>query len=419
MGPSPCASCFLVGQRADWGRERSLQMNPFAVSGHWKEEFDEEGLRSWAGRLRRQLEAPRVSLGLVFMTPAFARFAPQILELLQVHAEIPLLLGCSSTSLIIGLREIEDAAGLVLTLFALPGAELRGVHFSQEQVEEANGPAYWELQTGVAAESLKGWLVFADPFHDAEAWLRGWNETYAPKPILGGLASGDFSQRSTQLYLDGKVFEEGGVAVALSGDIELLSVISQGCTPIGETWTITKTEGNFIHKIANRPAYEILAETFIQLSPEEQRLTRGNLFIGLVVNEYLHDFGRGDFLVRNILGGDPKSGSLAVGAIPRAGQTIQFQRRDAAAATEDMIAMLDKLSPRLAGRRVYGGCLCNCNGRGRRLFGHPNHDAGLVQEKLGPLELTGFFCNGEIGPVGPRSFLHGYTASLALLTGPR
>jgi small ligand-binding sensory domain FIST len=394
-------------------------MNKFAVSAHWKEDFDEAGLRAWAGRLRRQLDAPRVALGLLFMTPGFARVAPQILELLQVHAEIPLLLGCSSTGLIIGAREIEDAPGLVLSLYALPGAELRGVHFSQKQVEEANGPGYWELETGVEAGSLGGWLVFADPFNmDAEAWLRGWNETYAPKAILGGLASGDFSERSTQLYLNGKVFDEGVVGVALGGEIELLSVISQGCTPIGETWTITKAEGNLIHQIANRPAYEVLAETFIKLSPDEQRQARGNLFIGLVVNEYLENFARGDFLVRNIHGGDPKSGSLMVGATARAGQTVQFQRRDAAAATEDMIAMLDNLAPRLKDRRIYGGCLCNCNGRGHRLFGHPNHDAGLVQEKIGPLELTGFFCNGEIGPVGERNFLHGYTASLALLAGP-
>jgi small ligand-binding sensory domain FIST len=216
--------------------------------------------------------------------------------------------------------------------------------------------------------------------------------------------------------LDGAVFEEGGVAVAFGGQVELLSVISQGCTPIGETWTITKAEQNLIHEIANRPAYQVLAETFNSLSAEEQGKARGNLLIGLVVNEYLETFHRGDFLVRNILGGDPNSGSLAVGALPRPGQTMQFQRRDASAATEDMNELLDRLPPRLAGRPVYGGCLFNCTGRGHRLFGHPNHDAGLVQEKAGPIELTGFFCNGEIGPVGLRNFLHGYTASLALFT---
>ena len=349
------------------------------------------------------------------MTPHYFDNAARILEVLRVHAEIPLLLGCSSTGLISGAREFEDEPGLALSLYALPGAELHGCHFTPEQVEEANGPGYWVLETGLAAEQLNGWLVFADPFNmDAEAWLRGWNEAYAPKPIVGGLASGDPTQRGTQLYLDGEVFEEGGVAVAVAGEIELQSVISQGCTPIGQTWTITKTEGNIIHKIANRSAYDVLQATFAGLSEQQQRQARGNLFAGLVVNEYLEEFHRGDFLVRNILGGDPRTGSLAIGALPREGQTLQFQRRDAAAATEDMTALLDQLSKRLAGRALYGGCLCACNGRGRRLFGHPNHDASLVREKLGPIELAGFFCNGEIGPIGDRNFLHGYTASLAV-----
>jgi small ligand-binding sensory domain FIST len=392
-------------------------MSDFAVSGHWKTAFDEAALRVWAQRLRESLPAPRVSLGLLFMTPHYFEAAARILEVLRVHAQIPLLLGCSSASLITGDREIEDEQGLVLSLFALPGAELRGIHFTQEQVEEANGPGYWALETGLTGEQINGWLAFADPFHmDAEAWLRGWNEAYAAKPIVGGLARGDFAQRVTQLYLDGDVFEEGGVAVAVSGEVELQSVISQGCTPIGQTWTITKTENNIIHKIANRPAFEVLQDTFANLPETERRKARGNLFVGLVVNEYLEDFHRGDFLVRNILDGDPQSGSLSIGALPREGQTMQFQRRDAAAATEDMTALLDHLSKRLAARRVYGGCLCTCNGRGHRLFGRPNHDAGLVQQKLGPIDLAGFFCNGEIGPIGDRNFLHGYTASLALFT---
>jgi len=392
-------------------------MSDFAVSGHWNATFDESALKAWAQRLRQSLRAPGVSLGLLFTTPHYFDDAARILEVLRVHAEIPLLLGCSSTSLITGGQEIEQEPGLVLSLFYLPGAELRGCHFTQAQVEEANGPGYWALETGLTAEEVNGWLAFADPFHmDAEAWLRGWNEAFATKPIVGGLASGDFAQRTTQLYLDGDVFEEGGVAVAVSGEVELQSVISQGCTPIGQTWTITRTEGNVIQQIANRPAYDVLQETFANLSEEEQRKARGNLFVGLVVNEYLEDFHRGDFLVRNILDGDLQSGSLSVGAMPRQGQTMQFQRRDAAGATEDMTVLLDRLSKRLAGRTIYGGCLCTCNGRGHRLFGLPNHDAGMVQEKLGPIELAGFFCNGEIGPIGERNFLHGYTASLALFT---
>ena len=387
----------------------------FSIAAHWQGGFDESGLQQWAEDLRSRLSAPHISLGLVFMTPQFFPHARQVLETLRVHARIPLLAGCSSSSLIAGGDEFEENAGLVLALYDLPGAQLHGFHFVQEQVEEANGPGYWPTETSITAEQTNGWLTFADPFHlDAEAWMRTWNEAYAPLPVLGGLASGDMSEQRTQVYLNGDVFEEGGVAISVSGDVKLLGVISQGCTPIGDTWTLTRVEQNLIHQIGNRPAYEVLVETVNKLSPADQRKSRGNLFIGLVVNEYLEDFHRGDFLVRNLLGGDPRSGVLAVGALPRTGQTVQFQRRDAAAATEDMNELLARAKRELGSALVYGGCLCSCNGRGKNLFAAPNHDAQTVQQQFGPLGLAGFFCNGEIGPVGEKNFLHGYTASLAL-----
>ena len=385
------------------------------MAAHWPKGFDEAGLQQWAGDLRRQLSAPEVSLGLVFMSPAFFPQAKQVLEILRVHARVPLLAGCSSQSLIVGGQELEGDPGLVLALYALPGAELTGVHFAQSQVEEANGPGYWQLETGVATNATNGWLAFIDPFHlDTESWLRDWNEAYAPAPVFGGLASGVFADQTTQVYLNGEVFEEGGVAISVGGHVKLAGVISQGCTPIGDTWTLTRVEQNLIHQIGNQPAYAVLADTVNKLPAKEQRQVRGNLFIGLVVNEYLEDFHRGDFLVRTLLGGDPQSGVLAVGALPRAGQTIQFQRRDAAAANEDLSELLQRAQPQLAKTTIYGGCLCCCTGRGKNLFGAPNHDAHMVQQQLGEIGLAGFFSNGEIGPVGDKSFLHGYTASLAL-----
>lgn len=387
----------------------------FSIAAHWPGGFDEPGLQKWAEQLRGQLNAPRPSLGLVFMAPKFFPHARQVLEILQVHARVPLLAGCSSQGLIVGNQELEDHPGLILGLYALPGAELKAFHFTQAQVEEANGPGYWRLEAGLEPTQTHGWLAFIDPFHlDSESWLKGWNEAYAPLPVLGGLASGDFREQRTQVYLNGEVFEEGGVAVSVGGDVWLHGLTSQGCTPIGETWTLTKVEQNIIHEIGNRPAYQVLAETFGQLTPEEQRRARGNLFIGLVVNEYLEEFHRGDFLIRNLLGADPRSGSIAVGALPRMGQTIQFQKQSAAAATEDLEELLARTRSELDKAVLYGGCLCCCNGRGKHLFGQPNHDAQLVQDRLGPLGLTGFFCNGEIGPVGQKNFLHGYTASLAL-----
>ena len=389
--------------------------NPSSVAAHWPGEFNELGLRKWAGNLRAQLAAPRVSLGLVFMSPRFFPSSAQVLELLRVHAEIPVLIGCSSYGLIAGGQEIEENAGLVVGLFALPGADLRACRFTPSQVEQAGAPSFWHTATGTQADQTNGWLVFADPFSlDADAWMKGWNDAYPGRPILGGLASGKPGEQRTELYLNGETFEDGGVAVSFGGDVALKAVISQGCTPIGETWTITKADQNIIQEIGNRPAYEVLLETFNRLPAEEQKSARGNLFIGLVVNEYLEEFHRGDFLIRNLIGADPKSGCIAVGALPRVGQTLQFQRRDARAATEDLVSLLDRSHEALANATVYGGCLCSCNGRGYRLFGYPNHDADAIQTRLGPLGIAGFFCNGEIGPVGNRNFLHGYTASLAV-----
>ncbi|MCX6904049.1 MAG: FIST C-terminal domain-containing protein [Verrucomicrobia bacterium] len=394
------------------------EQSGFSVAGHWAGKFDEAGLQAWASALHARLHASQVSLGLVFMSPRFFSQAATVLELFRVHARIPLLIGCSGNWLIAGDEEIEEHAGVVLGLYHLPGADLKACHFTQAEVEEANGSAYWHAATGVGPKEASGWLAFADPFHmDCEAWLREWNEAYAPLPVFGGLASGPSNEAGTQLYLNGEVFDEGGVAVAISGDTRLEGVVSQGCTPIGDIWTITRSERNVVFQIANRRAYDVLAETFNQLPPDEQRKARDNLFVGLVANEYLEEFHRGDFLIRNLMAADPGSGALAVGALPRIGQSIQFQRRDAATATADITGLLQHKKERLGSQRIFGGLLCSCNGRGQRLFKEPNHDARHVQEVLGPFGLTGFFGNGEIGPIGQKSFLHGFTASLALFVG--
>ena len=389
--------------------------NAYSVSAPWEGDYDESALQAWAESLRHRLQSPEVTLGLLFMSPRLFARAESILELLRVHAQIPLLVGCSSLGLIAGEQEIEEGAGLVLGLYYLPRADLKTVRFTAEDLDACSTPEDWHRRNGIAPGDTNGWLVFADPFHmDCEAWLKSWNQAYAPLPVLGGLASGDLQSQSTQVYLNGDVFDEGGIALSIGGGVTLASVLSQGCMPIGDTWTITKADRNIIYEIANRPAYEVLAQTVNDLSPREKQNARGNLFIGLVTDEYREEFHRGDFLVRNLIGADPKSGVLAVGAFPRPGQTIQFQRRDADSSTRDITEHLETARRNLTQQTIYGACLCCCNGRGHRLFGTPHHDAQRVQEFLGPFGLTGLFCNGELGPVGGRSFLHGYTASLAL-----
>jgi small ligand-binding sensory domain FIST len=365
-------------------------------------------------------EGMEINLALLFASSEYSDHFPELLQEARRKMNAQLLVGCSGQG-VIGLdREIERRPALSALAFSLPGARLNAMRVSQTDVEECTGPQHWHRLTGLEESDVNGWLVFADPFTlDAEALINGLAGAYPDATLAGGLASGDFNSRRTHVFLNEAPYDTGGVLLAIGGDYTLKTLVSQGATPIGQTWTITDADRNIIRSIAGRPAYEVLVETVSYLSPEMQERVRGNLLVGLAIDEYKDEFRRGDFLIRNLMGYDPDSGALAVGALVRAGQTVQFQLRDAAAADDDLSHLLSELKRDLAGERPVGGLLCSCNGRGVGMFGVPDHDARAIAEALNGLPVAGFFCNGEIGPVGSRPFLHGFTASLALIVPRR
>jgi len=290
------------------------------------------------------------------------------------------------------------------------------MHVTQETLQDCSEPADWHRLAGIGPDASNGWLVFADPYRmDIEALVSGFSTAYPGVPVIGGLASGDPRGESTHVFLNNDVFDEGAVAVSLAGDYAVRTVVSQGAEPIGESWTITDAERNVIKTIGQRPALEVLVETVKSLPPDEQRRAQRNLLIGLGMDEYRDEFRRGDFLIRNLIGADQNSGVLAISAYPRIGQTIQFQLRDARAADEELRHMLTDAQEALGPQSPVAAVLCSCNGRGRGLFGESDHDARVLSEQLGLNNVAGFFCNGEIGPVGGRNFLHGFTASIGLI----
>jgi len=176
---------------------------------------------------------------------------------------------------------------------------------------------------------------------------------------------------------------------------------------------VTKAEHNVIIEVAGRPALErLVAQAHRSLSEQEVSLLEmGGLHVGRVIDEHREHFERGDFLVRNVIGADRELGALAVSDVVPVGTTVQFHLRDAHTADEDLHLMLD-------GRQADGALVFTCNGRGMRMFEEPHHDVGVLADRLGPLPTAGFFAAGEIGPVGGRNFLHGFTASVALLRDP-
>ena len=371
--------------------------------------YDETRVRETAEELRAELGADP-TLALAFLSTGYARHLGEFQEVVAVHGHAAVLCGCTGSGLIGTAREAEMAEGFSLLFLHLPESRVRAVPLWQAQVETSRGDAFWREAAGGTAAA---WLAWADPFRfDADTWLREWNSAYRGIPVLGGLAGGPRDGEDVTVF--GPAIGQTADALAVALDrVRLETVVSQGCRPIGEPLPVTRADEHLLIELGSRPAYQVLEQAFNTLADADKQRARGNLFAGLAVDEYKEHFGRGDFLVRNILGADPATGAVVVGAHPRTGQTLQYQLRDAASADEELKSLLAPLAAR-NGKPVASLLFC-CNGRGKHLFGAPHHDAGTVAESLGPVPSAGFFCNGEIGPVGGSNFLHGYTASIGLL----
>ncbi|MFN8525353.1 MAG: FIST N-terminal domain-containing protein [Chloroflexota bacterium] len=378
----------------------------------WEEALEQvlDGVRSTVPS-----SAP-IDLALLFANAAYAQDFEALVRRARNETGATVLIGCSGAGVIGPSREIEGPPALSLLGLSLPGAELRGVRITQRDVQRWQEPADWHVGLDVAPVDVNAWLLFVDPFRtDASELVERLSAAYPGCPIIGGLASGNPHTRQTFVFLDDESYADGAVALAIGGAYTVHTIVSQGAEPIGESWTITDAEENRVKSIGMRRALDVLLETLRSLPPDDQRRAQQNLLVGLAMDEHRDAYGRGDFLIRNLVGVDQSSGVLAVGAHPQVGQTIQFQLRDARAAHEELRHLLEQARETLIQRPPLAAVVCSCNGRGAGLFDSPDHDATAIAETLGLPSAAGFFCNGEIGPVGPRHYLHGFTASIALI----
>jgi small ligand-binding sensory domain FIST len=318
--------------------------------------------------------------------------------------------GCSAGGIVGTGREEEDAAGFSMLALRLEGAELCALSMPAD-----TEGAEWSQARRWTQDGGTGWIVLGNPANLGEEWLDEWNSVTVGTAIYGGLASGTHRAEDLFVFTEKGLHEHAAaVVVGFRGNVQVSGLVSQGCRPIGEPLTVTKADHHIIHQLASRTAYEQLQSAFRSLPEKLRDMAQGNILVGLAMSEYVEDFHTGDFLVRPILGRDPTNGALAVGAHPRVGQTLQFQLRDRDAADAELRGMLERKHADL-GRPPFAALLFTCGGRGQRMFGVPNHDAGLIESVFEALPLAGFFCNGEIGSVGPRAYLHGFTASSAFL----
>ena len=358
----------------------------------------------------RGTEEDRPDLAVVFASPHFAERADVVVDGVREAANPKGLIGCVAEAVVGGDREIEAEPAVSVWLGWLPGT-VTTFHSAYSDGGTFSG---WP-------EGSPGSIVLiCDPYsYPADGLLNHLNGSTPRAAVIGGFASGGSAPGETRLFFDGGVVDSGAVGVAVGEGLELLPLVSQGCRPIGSSFTITKAERNVIYELGGRSPMDRVRELYESLDVEDRALLSRGLLVGRVVDEYKSsDFEPGDFVVRGVVGADPESGALAIADTPSVGQTIRFHIRDARSADEDLDRALTAARVRLGERGIAGALLFTCNGRGARMFDAPDHDARLISERLEGLPLAGFFAAGELGPVGDKNFVHGFTASLALFLEP-
>ncbi len=367
-----------------------------------------------ANALEQQLEGSPPDLLLAFASPEHAGGHERIAALAARRFAGALLVGCTGRGVIGGAHEAEEGPALSLTAAVMPGVALSALRVeSAAPPHSGAGASGWRDRVGLPPEARPKFLLLADPFTvDVGGLIEGLDRAYPGAPKIGGVASGGRGPTENRLLLGKDVHRTGAVGVVFSGDVAVDTLIAQGCRPIGKPMLVTRCRRTLLQELDWRPPLHVLTELYRSLDARDRELMQDSLFLGLEMRSDEVEHEPGELLVRNLLGADEGSGALTVGADLRPMTVAQFVLRDPHSAEEELRRML--VRHRRAAGRPAGALLFSCVGRGAGLFGHPDHDTSLFEEQLGPAPLGGFFCNGEIGPVGGTTFLHGYTSAFAI-----
>jgi small ligand-binding sensory domain FIST len=355
------------------------------------------------------LRGQRADLALVFASGSYLDAPEALLEGVQSSLEPEVLIGCGAGGVLADGRELESG-----TAVAVWAATLGDGGSASPFAAGSGGNPAGELEGMPDIEGADAAILLADPHSFATDRALTELARQAPTvPVLGGITSARTSLDTGALFYGERLVEDGAVGVTLKG-VELLPCVSQGAAPLGREMTITGAQGNLILELAGRPALDAIEWIISELSPEEQALIARGVLIGIVIDTGKPDYEQGDFLVRGVLGADRESGAVAVGATVHEGQVVRLHARDARSADEDLKHALADRVRAMAGRTPAGALVFTCNGRGRAMFSVEDHDALAIHRELGGAPSAGFFAAGEIGPVGTRSFLHGFSATVAV-----
>ncbi len=325
------------------------------------------------------------------------------------------LIGCTADGVIGPSAEVENQPGVVLWVAQMPDVNV--VPFVLDQQDLTSLPDAQSLydHIGVTPISSPDFIVIPEPYSvDVQASLAVLDASFPGATIVGGMASGASEPGQNRLFLNDQAFRQGMVGVSLSGNVRMTTLVSHGCRPVGRRMVVTSTRGNLIEEIESQPAALVLQELYDKANETDQELMRRGVHVGCVVTEAGEDAPASDLLMRNMMGVTDDQ-SIAIMGNLRPGQMIQFHVRDAGSATEELETLL--LQHQSAEKHATKGALFfDCSARGKQFFHKTGHDISLVNNHLPDCHTAGFFAQGEIGPVGGRTFIHAFTGTLALFS---
>ena len=362
-----------------------------------------------AAKVAAELEGLTIDLAVVFASGAHLAAPEATLEGVHEALAPDVLIGCGAGGVVGDGREIEGGTAVTVWAAAFENGFVSTFHAEVTEVEDGVAIA------GVPdLQGAGGAILLPDPYSfPTDAVLAEIADRAPGVPVLGGVSSARTLRGQAALFLGERVVPGGAVGVRFDG-VELLPCVSQGATPIGPELEITSGEGRLIKELGGRPALGALRAVLDRLGDAEREMLAEGMLLGIVVDGGHGDHQHGDFLVRSVLGGDPETGTIAIGATIEEGQMVRVHARDAASADRDLHDALGLRRQALGSDVPAGALMFTCNGRGRGMFGLPDHDATAVCDELGDVPTAGFFAAGEIGPVGGENFLHGFTATVAV-----
>lgn len=362
--------------------------------------------------LAAQLSGLTPDLLAVFLSAHFVNETRDIVRQLLKALTPQVLVGCTAEGVIGHEEEVERSEAIAVVAGRLPSVSIdpfvvQPVNWSRT-LSDAE-----EFHSFIGAEpDTRLFILLADPFSTPISdLLNAFNQFYPGIPMAGGMASAAVRSGGNRLFINDQILDGGAVGLSLSGSFESEVLVSQGCRPIWHPFTIENCQDNVIFSLDGQPPLVWIEDLVHELPEEDHSLLQQGLFIGRAIDPKREHYGRGDFLIRSVVGVDQRTGAIAVGDNVQHGERIQFHLRDAVTAKEDLEMML---VPQVFRQPPSGALLFSCNGRGERLYDHPNGDVTIIQQNLGDIHMAGLFCAGEIGPVGGKNFLHGHTASLVL-----